>query len=120
MRPILPKLAMVATILLLGLAAAAGVAWLKEAVPVGDIPDRPFGLPGRNPPIELASIPWKRDPAHPEDVRQPLAVGGLAWLSSADRPRPVNVPGAVLPWSRGPMAPVNLTVAAVPWSAQPP
>jgi hypothetical protein len=114
---ILSKLAPAATMLLLAAVALMGVAWLRQAVPDPALPDLPFAQPPKPGPIEMASIPWKRNPAHPAVVPQPIAVGGLAWLASADRPGEVNVTATAVPWTSVERMPVNLTAAAVPWSA---
>jgi hypothetical protein len=117
MNRVFPKLAASATLLLLIAVAAMGVAWLRQAMPDSADPDRPLPVPGKPPPIEMLSIPWKRDSSHPVRIPQPLAVGGLAWMASVDRAGSVNLTATAVPWSTFEPMPVNLTAAAVPWSA---
>jgi hypothetical protein len=113
----IPKIAASATVLLLAAVALMGVAWLRQAIPDSALQDLPIPVPGKTPPIEMLSIPWKRDPSHPARIPQPLAVGGLAWLASVDRPGSINLTATAVPWSTFVPMSVNLTATAVPWSA---
>jgi hypothetical protein len=117
MNRVIPKLAASATVLLLAGVALMGVAWLRQSIPDSTLPDPPVPVPGKTPPIEMLSIPWKRDASHPARIPQPLAVGGLAWLASVDHPGSINLTATAVPWSTFAPIAVNLTAAAVPWSA---